>query len=33
MGRYYRGLADRYLADRYLADEANGLKARCEDQR
>ena len=33
MGPFYRGLADCYLADRYLADEANGLKARCEDQR
>ncbi len=27
MGRFYRG-----LTDRYLADEANGLKARCEQQ-
>jgi hypothetical protein len=28
MGRFYRG-----LTDRYLAEEANGLKARCEQQR
>ena len=28
MGRFYRG-----LTDRYIANEANGLKARCEDQR
>jgi uncharacterized protein YndB with AHSA1/START domain len=28
MGRFYRG-----LTDRYLANEANGLKARCERQR
>ena len=28
MGRFYRG-----LTDRYLANEANGLKARCEQQR
>ncbi len=28
MGRFYRG-----LTDRYLANEANGLKARCEEQR
>ena len=27
MGRFYRG-----LTDRYLANEANGLKARCEEQ-
>jgi len=26
MGRFYRG-----LTDRYLANEANGLKARCEE--
>ena len=28
MGRLYRG-----LTDRYLSNEANGLKARCEEQR
>jgi uncharacterized protein YndB with AHSA1/START domain len=28
VGRFYRG-----LTDRYLANEANGLKARCEEQR
>lgn len=28
MGRFYRG-----LTDRYLANEANGLKARCEGER
>ena len=28
MGRFYRG-----LTDRYLANEADGLKARCEQQR
>ena len=28
MGRFYRG-----LTDRYLANEANGLKARCEQQK
>jgi hypothetical protein len=28
MGRFYRG-----LTDRYLANEADGLKARCEEQR
>ena len=28
MGRFYRG-----LTDRYLANEANGLKARCEGKR
>ena len=28
VGRFYRG-----LTDRYLANEANGLKARCEQQR
>ena len=28
MGRFYRG-----LTDRYLSNEANGLKARCEESR
>ena len=28
MGRFYRG-----MTDRYLANEANGLKSRCEQQR
>jgi hypothetical protein len=27
LGRFYRG-----LTDRYVADEAYGLKARCEEQ-
>ena len=27
MGRFYRG-----MTDRYLANEANGLKTRCEEQ-